>query len=834
MAVKIKEYAESMGLSSERLIGMLAEAELTDKTEDSELSDQEKRMLLMQLQKGRVRQVPKPSERTIIPSQVGAGAGSGAAVEIRGGYSIAKRPIITPSLTEADDSPVPSDAAGADLPEQVSEDTEPTAAEESEALAADQERPAEQAEAAAESAEAEVEDKAEEPDASTSEPAAEPVAEAEPAEPEKTSESAAQPVPDAVPPSQKKDKPKRRSGKRPKREQLHVVKGREKLRRERERKKRPQKLDERITQHTFQAPIEKIIHSVSISDSNSIRDLAQAMSVKVADVIKYSIEELELQVTINASVDRDTAILLVEGLGHIPVEEPEQDIESQLLGSESDDRPNLPRPPVVAVMGHVDHGKTTLLDSIRSTKVAASEKGGITQHIGAYMVKTPRGMITFLDTPGHEAFTAMRVRGARATDIVILVVAADDGVMPQTVEAINHARSAEVPIIVAINKIDKPSADPNKILRGLTEHEVIAESLGGDIQTVEISALKNMGIDDLLERIELQADLMDEPLTAPVEGIASGVVIEARVDKGRGAVVTVLVQKGTLTPKQIVVAGLQKGKVRQLTDYRGRAVKAAKPSTPIEITGFSKVPEVGDEFVCPPDDRSAQRLIEHRQLGKSVTTTGQAEFVFGESDGPTVINVVIKADVSGSAEALAAAVKNLSDKRVDIKVIHSMVGGISQSDVNLAIAANAMIVAFNVRAEATAKQLINENNLTVIYSGIIYEALDALKEAILNQVGPNMIEEVIAKVNVLEVFKFTKIGTVAGCYVEDGTVRNKQPVRVVRDNVIIHNGMIDSLRRFQNDVNEVRAGLECGIQLKNYHDIHIDDMLEIYQSREAG
>ena len=592
-------------------------------------------------------------------------------------------------------------------------------------------------------------------------------------------------------------------------------------------------MDDRITQHTFQTPSQKIVHSVSIADTNAIRELAQAMSVKAIDVMKFLIEEFNLQVTINGSIDRDTATLLVEGLGHIPVEEESQDIEEQLLGRDSDSREYLPRPPVVAVMGHVDHGKTTLLDSIRSTKVAASEKGGITQHIGAYMVETPRGKITFLDTPGHEAFTAMRVRGAKATDIVILVVAADDGVMPQTVEAINHARIAGVPIIVAINKIDKNNANPGKILRELTEHDVIAESLGGDVQVVEISALKNTGIDDLLERIQLQAELMDEPLTAPVEGLASGVVIEARVDKGRGAVVTVLVQKGKLTPKQIIVAGVQKGKIRQLTDYRGKVVKEAKPSTPIEISGFSKVPEVGDEFICPPDERSANQLIEFRLTGKSIGSATPVEFSFGDSDDPKVVNVLVKADVSGSAEAVANAVAKLSNDRIEVKVIHAMVGGISQSDVNLAIAANAMIVAFNVRAEATAKQLISTNNIQVIYSSIIYEALDSILAAIRDKVGPTFIEEVVATANVLEVFKFSKIGTVAGCYVEDGTVRNKLPVRVVRDNVIIHNGQIDSLRRFQNDVNEVKAGLECGIQLKNYHDIHIDDMLEVYEAREA-
>ncbi len=839
MAVTIKDYASQMGLPAERLVAMLSDANVVDKTEDSDLTEREKRLLVMQLQKGRVRQVPRHSEPSVVQPAGRSGSAREIVVEIKGGRTLAPRPIVNPLPTEEKDVAAPGDSSSAvdaePVPDQqdsadspsVQEPTvesqemaDTTAVADSTVTEADQPK-----EATQDLKEVAVPDES---------PA--PVAEATDQQPIETPavRDDLKPVSEGDSSAPKRTKPKRKTVKKQQREQLHVAKGREKLQRDRERRKRSQKWDDRITQHTFQTPSQRIVHSVSISDSNSIRDLAQSMSVKAGDVIKFLIEEFNLQVTINGSIDRDTATLVVEGLGHTPVGEVKQDIETRLLASsDHSDSASLPRPPVVAVMGHVDHGKTTLLDSIRSTKVAASEKGGITQHIGAYMVATPRGKITFLDTPGHEAFSAMRVRGARATDIVILVVAADDGVMPQTVEAINHAKSAEVPVIVAINKIDKTNANPSRVLRELTEHGVIAESLGGDIQVVEISALKQTGIDDLLERIQLQAELMDEPLTAPVEGLVSGVVIEARVDKGRGAVVTVLVQKGKLTPKQIVVAGLRKGKVRQLTDHLGKVVKEALPSTPIEIAGFSKVPEVGDEFVCPPDERTAQQLIEFRQSDVRDPGASGPELLFGDSDDPKVINVVIKADVSGSAEALASAVKNLSDDRVDIKVIHAMVGGINQSDVNLAVAANAIIVAFNVRAEATAKQLISTNNLTVIYSGIIYEALDSLNETILSKVGPNLIEQVVATANVLEVFKFSKIGTIAGCRVEDGTIRNKLPVRVVRDNVIIHNGMIDSLRRYQNDVPEVKAGLECGIQLKNYHDIHIDDTLEVYESHEV-
>ncbi len=830
MAFKVKDLAAQLDVTTERLVAMLEEADFVNKTEESELTDQDKRKFLMKLYQGRVRQVPKHTGQSVIQPQRRTGSAHEIVVEIKGGHTLAPRTIPTPQTVEEAEESDAQETIPEEQPVQETEQIVADSVESVEKVVEDATQTDVQPQEVAEPATPESQEEPEEESAQTE---VELEAESEQSKDEKPTEIQPEFIAEGESESPKRTKQKRKSEKKQERKQLHVVKGREQLRRERERRKKAPRLDDRITQHTFQTPSQKIVHSVSIADTNAIRELAQAMSVKAIDVMKYLIEEFNLQVTINGSIDRDTATLLVEGLGHIPVEEESQDIEEQLKGRDSDSREYLPRPPVVAVMGHVDHGKTTLLDSIRSTKVAASEKGGITQHIGAYMVETPRGKITFLDTPGHEAFSAMRVRGAKATDIVILVVAADDGVMPQTVEAINHARIAGVPMIVAINKIDKNNANPGKILRELTEHDVITESLGGDVQVVEISALKNTGIDDLLERIQLQADLMDEPLTAPVEGLASGVVIEARVDKGRGAVVTVLVQKGKLTPKQIIVAGVQKGKIRQLTDYRGKVVKEAKPSTPIEISGFSKVPEVGDEFICPPDERSANQLIEFRLSGRSTGSATPVEFSFGDSDDPKVVNVLVKADVSGSAEALANAVTKLSNDRIEVKVIHAMVGGISQSDVNLAIAANAMIVAFNVRAEATAKQLISTTNIQVIYSSIIYEALDSILAAIRDKVGPTFIEEVVATANVLEVFKFSKIGTVAGCYVEDGTVRNKLPVRVVRDNVIIHNGQIDSLRRFQNDVNEVKAGLECGIQLKNYHDIHIDDMLEVYEAREA-
>ncbi len=816
MAVTVKDYAAQLGLSAERLVVMLAEADLVDKDENSELTDREKRTLVMQLQKGRVRQISKHPEQSVVQPQRRTGSTREIVVEIKGNHTLAPRPILNPPTAGEQEIPADDASPESEQPEVQSETTltihDDEGSTDSPALSdgVDQMTDPDDSTLVQEP-----------PDETPEVVATEPTEQLQPpSEPQKADDSTAP----------KRSRSKRKTQPKQRREQLHVVKGREKLQRDRERRKRAQKLDDRITQHTFQTPSRKIIHNVSISNTNSIRYLAQAMSIKAVDVIKYLIDEVGLQVTINESIDRDTATLLVEDLGHKPIDAVALDIETQLMGAENETLEYVTRPAVVAVMGHVDHGKTTLLDTIRATKVVDTEKGGITQHIGAYMVATPRGKITFLDTPGHEAFTAMRARGARATDIVILVVAADDGVMPQTVEAINHAKFAAVPMIVAINKIDKADTDPSRVLRELTEHDVIAESLGGDVQVVEISALKNRGIDDLLERIQLQAELMDETLKAPVNGVTRGIVIEARVDRGRGTVVTVLVQKGQLSPKLNIVAGLQKGKIRQLTDYRGKVIKVAGPSTPVEIAGFASVPEVGDEFVCPPDERSAQQLIEYRKNGRQ-SGSGIPEFNFEESEDPKIINVVIKADVSGSAEALADAVKRLSDDRVGINVIHAMVGGVSQSDVNLAIAANAVILAFNVRAEATARQLISMHNLTVIYSGIIYEAIDELEKFIHDKIGPNVIEEVVATIDVLEIFKYPKIGTIAGCLVKEGTVRNKSPVRVVRDNIIIHNGMIESLRRFQNDVNEVKAGLECGIQLKNYNDIKIADQLEVYASR---
>ena len=831
MKVLLKDLAQSLDIEEDRLILLFDDAGVPGMTSESEVTPIEKMKLVRSMQTGRV-QIRAKSSNESVESHGRTGTKREVKIKVVDGSVLAPRGVLKPPINVQPDQPEPEveepevaetsevepevheDVAVADQEIEVTDDksdeTEPVV--EPEIAAADEEPQ-------------DLEPVAEEVADSGTEPAVEVAEEAPTAK-----ETEAPKKPPA-----KKAKPKRKAapkGEAERREKLHIARGRRKPSRERDRKSKSSIGEERYKQHQFSVPQKPIVVEVAVSDSNAIGDLARAMSVKAGELIKKLFEVGQV-VTINDSIDKDVAYYLIEEMGHVPVELDTQDLEASLVNRESDDRVQQARSPVVAVMGHVDHGKTTLLDCIRSTKVAAGEKGGITQHIGAYVVKTSKGNITFFDTPGHEAFAAMRVRGAQATDIVVLVVAADDGVKPQTVEAINHARSANVPIIVAINKIDKDKSNPDRVLRELTEHNVIAEDLGGDVLVARVSALKGDGVDDLLEMIELQSEVLD--LQAPNDGPASGVVIEARVDRGRGAVVTVLVQKGQLANRDFIVAGVQKGRVRELRNDRGAKVRAAGPSTPVEIVGFQEVPIVGDDLICVPDDRTAQQLSDlRREKVKTSPGLRPTEIAFASSNEPEILNVLIKADVRGSAEALSNAVANLSNEEVEVKVIHDMVGGISLSDVNLAQAADAVIIAFNVRAEATARQAIDNYDIQVIYCGVIYDAIDAMKELISSRMEPVTVEEVVAQVEVREVFKLTKIGTIAGCYVQEGTVRSNLPVRVLRNNVLIHNGVIDSLRRFKNYVPEVLAGLECGIQLRNYHDINTDDQLEVYQSRQVS
>ena len=584
-------------------------------------------------------------------------------------------------------------------------------------------------------------------------------------------------------------------------------------------------------QHGFAMPAERVVREVALPETLTVAELAQKMSVKSVEVIKV-LMKLGMMVTINQVVDRDTATIVVEEMGHTSKAAKDSGPEALLESGAAYSEPE-PRPPVVTVMGHVDHGKTSLLDYIRSAKVASGEAGGITQHIGAYHVETPRGVITFLDTPGHQAFTAMRARGAKATDIVILVVAADDGVMPQTIEAIHHARTANVPIIVAVNKMDKPGAEPERVRQELTKYEVVPEVWGGHDIFVEVSAKTGAGIDNLLEAVLLQAEILE--FKAPKTGPATGLVIEARIDKGRGPVASVLVQRGQLKKGDVVLAGREFGRVRAMFDEKGKAISEAGPSIPVEVQGLSGVPSAGDEVIVVESERKAREIALYRQ-GKFKDTQFAARAAAKLSDvfeqmqeGENTLNLIIKADVQGSIEALTKALEELSTSEVKVRVIHAMVGPINESDVNLARASAAVMIGFNVRADSGARRLIEAEGVDVHYYNIIYEAVEEVKSALVGMLKPQFREDVIAQVEVREVFRAPKIGVIAGCYVNEGTVKRNRPIRVLRDNVVVFEGEIESLKRFKDDASEVKSGLECGIGIKNYSDFQAGDQIEVFE-----
>ena len=588
--------------------------------------------------------------------------------------------------------------------------------------------------------------------------------------------------------------------------------------------------------HGFEMPTAPMKRDVPIGETVTVAELAQKMAVKANEVIK-ALMNLGVMATINQPIDQDTAVLVVEELGHTPKLLKENQIEADLQG-EQPEADLEPRPPVVTVMGHVDHGKTSLLDYIRRTKVAAGEAGGITQHIGAYHVETDKGTITFLDTPGHAAFTAMRARGARATDVVVLVVAADDGVMPQTVEAIQHARAANVPIVVAVNKIDKSDADLERVRTELSKHEVISEEWGGQNIFVPVSARTGQGIDQLLEAILLQAEVLE--LRAPRTGLASGVVIESSIEKGRGAVATVLVKRGTLKMGDPIIAGSEFGRVRAMFDENGKPVQEAPPSMPVVVLGLSAAPNAGDEFLALESERKAREVALYRQGKfrdvKLARQTTRAEDVFSQmgEEKAGVVSVLIKADVQGSAEALREALTKLSTPEVQVKVIASGLGGITVSDVQLAAASRAFIIGFNVRADAGAREAVKETAVEVRYYSIIYEAIDDVKQMMSGMLQPEIKEQIVGVAQVREVFRSSKFGVVAGCLVTEGAVRRNNPIRVLRDNVVIFEGALESLRRFKDDVNEVRAGTECGIGVKNYQDVRVNDQIECYARVEVA
>ena len=586
-------------------------------------------------------------------------------------------------------------------------------------------------------------------------------------------------------------------------------------------------------QHGFNKPAQPVEREVKIGETITVAELAAKMAVKASEVIKVMMK-MGAMATINQVIDQETAAIVCEEMGHKFTLTKENELEEAVMSDRDGQGELEPRAPVVTVMGHVDHGKTSLLDYIRKAKVAAGEAGGITQHIGAYHVETERGMVTFLDTPGHAAFTSMRARGAKATDIVILVVAADDGVMPQTKEAIQHAKAAGVPLVVAVNKMDKPEADPERVRNELSQYDVISEEWGGDVQFVPVSAKSGMGIDDLLEAILNQSELLE--LKAVKDGLARGVVIESRLDKGRGPVASILVQEGTLKQGEIVLCGFEYGRVRAMRDENGKEIKTAGPSIPVEILGLSGVPQAGDEVTVVKDERKAREVALYRQgkfrdvkLARQQKSKLENMFANMTEGDVSELNIVLKADVQGSVEAITESLMKLSTDEVKVKIVGSGVGGITETDVTLAAASSAIIIGFNVRADGSARKLVEDEGLDLRYYGIIYELLDEVRAAMTGMLAPEFKQQIIGLAQVRDVFRSPKFGAIAGCMVTEGVIKRNAPIRVLRDNVVIFEGELESLRRFKDDVSEVRNGFECGIGVKNYNDVREGDQIEVFE-----
>ncbi len=655
-------------------------------------------------------------------------------------------------------------------------------------------------------------------------------------------------VPNNIPPATTEDAKNRRGGKKSRGSNKggHFSDGRERGKRggrkelQQEEARSRKAFKSKALEQGFTKPVSPIIREVNIPETITVGELAQRMAVKAADVVKFMFK-LGTMVTINQVIDQDTAIIVVEEMGHKAKLLKADAIEETLNidDSSAEKHEVSPRAPVVTVMGHVDHGKTSLLDYIRKSRVQIGEAGGITQHIGAYSVSTPKGMISFLDTPGHAAFTAMRARGAKATDIVILVVAADDGVMPQTEEAIQHAKAAGVPIVVAINKIDKPDADPDRVKNELGQHNVIPEAWGGDTQFIPVSAHTGEGVDELLDALLLQAELLE--LTAPNKGPSKGIVIESRLDKGRGPVASVLVQSGLLEKGNNVLIGQQYGRIRAMMDENGKQIITAGPSTPVELLGLDGVPNSGDEMLVVHDERKAREIALFRQgkfrevkLARQQAAKLENMFKDMETSDKRTLNIVLKTDVRGSLEAITGSLEELGNSEVDVKVISSGVGGITESDANLALASEGILVGFNVRADSAARRITENEGLDLRYYSIIYDIVNDVKKALSGMLKAELREEIVGIAEVRDVFRAPKIGAIAGCMVIEGTVHRNERIRVLRENVVIYEGELESLRRYKDDVNEVRNGMECGIGVKNYNDVKIGDKIEVYKTVEVA
>jgi len=842
--VKIKEFSAQIGLPVERLLDQLSNAGIKGKTAADGLTDGEKKTLLVHLQGQAVANKQraasaKPRKSSEIRQTSKTGAAKAVQVEVRRKRRVVSRNASTENRTdevarlEAEKKQREIDRAQAEEKRQAQ--TERLNAEK----AAEQEKRQAEEDASRQRALEEEQKRQQAED----ELAAEAKAEKEAKEAEQVKEQAEQVSTKAVPAATEKAPAKTAPAAKDKKpaakknlagSELHVRRKHRGNVRRPTPARRPRNLQSSMAdQHAFERPTAPVIHDVSVPETITVGELAQKMSVKAAEIIK-AMMQMGSMVTINQVIDQDTAILVVEEMGHNAKPAEPDSLESDLVQVEDDGAEAVSRAPVVTVMGHVDHGKTSILDYIRKAKVASGEAGGITQHIGAYRVSTGNGDICFLDTPGHEAFSAMRARGAEVTDIVVLVVAGDDGVKPQAVEALNHAKTSGVPLIIAINKMDKEGADPDRVKQELANHEIVPEDWGGDTLMVEVSAHTGQGIDDLLEAIVLQAEMLN--LTAVDTGNATGAVVEARIERGRGTVATILVGRGQLNKGDIVLVGREYGRVRAMLSDTGQTVTSAGPSTPVEIQGLSGVPVAGDDLLVVDSERKAREVATARQgqykdIKLAKQQKAKLENMFNqmaEGDVKT-LNLIVKADVQGSVEALSDTLEKLSNDEVRVKVVHAMVGGINESDVNLAMASDAIMVAFNVRADNASKKLMAKEDIDVHYYSIIYDVVDDVKAAITGMLSPVMREEFVGLVEVREVFHVPKVGAISGCYVKEGFVKRSLPVRVLRENVVIFDGAIDSLRRFKDDVNEVKSGYECGIGIKNYNDIKPNDQIEVYE-----
>ncbi len=834
-AVTVAQFADVLKVPVERLLEQLAEAGVDIKDADALVDEDTKMVLLNHLQSRRGKSDGGASTPTKVTlnrrarSELKVSGSAGRArtvnVEVRRKRTYVKRDVIEEQNRAAQEE------------QEAKRQAEEAARSEAERQEAER--------IAARKAEKEAEQRAKEEEAARKEAEREArLAEARRKEEEKKAAMAA-PVPDKTgdkntrgrgKPGASKSAPSRRK-------ELHVSSDMRGKRRttagSRKATRRRGSAVNVESEHGFVAPTEPVVREVVVTEGMTVGALAQGMAVKGSEVIK-ALMGMGVMVTINQPLDQDTAILVVEDMGHVAKPEAQESLDEQIISDAGqDDGEAVTRSPVVTIMGHVDHGKTSLLDYIRSTKVVAGEAGGITQHIGAYKVHTDEGDITFLDTPGHAAFTAMRARGAEVTDVVILVVAADDGVKPQTEEAVKHAKAAEVPLIVAVNKCDKPEADPDRVRNELAALEVIPEEWGGDYQFVNVSAQTGEGIDALLSAVSLQAELLE--LKAVQDGRANGVVIESSLEKGRGSVATILVTRGTLSQGDVMVAGEVYGKVRRMHDDTGAVVSEAKPGDPVAVLGLSGTPLAGDDAVVLEDERKAREVAEFRhsrarEIKLAQQQAAKLDDVFGQLKAGEMksVQLLVKADVHGSCEALRDALEKISNDEVKVKVISSGVGGITETDVNLAAASNAIIIGFNVRADGKARDAIKEQNIDVQYFSIIYEAIDVVKAAVTGLLAPEIREEIVGLAEVRDVFTSPKFGDIAGCLVTDGYVKRDNPIRVLRDSVVIYEGELESLRRFKDDVNEVRSGTECGIGVKDYDNVQPGDQIECFQRVEIA